>query len=508
MPGVAEQAPVRGWPTRIVITRLKRTRGLSNNGGNAPPEPWLLDQRGRSVARWNLAAYVGVALALVLMLAITIWGAYRDFADVRSAALQGEINRLRSHAVRTVGRIQDVLGREGATLAGLRDDPFLRDHWATTVYKDPSRLYAAIVDQANMIVMHSDPSREGAELDPGWYDHVVKEAGDDVVETHDAELSPGGESYDIRVPIFSHSRQVGTYHSGFNTRWFEESLAQKNRRTWTRWGGILAFMLLVVVAAAASLFQIVKRTILLRQAVELARVRQFAELGQLVAGIAHEIRNPLNAIRLNLHVLERMQQAGGQPSAGSDEATAIIAETNNEIERVEDLMKILLGYARPEKANNEDINVAVELQGLLNFLQPVMERARVKVAAALGSEPAFVNIDRNRFRQVMLNLLNNAKEAVGEQGRIEVRVERRRGRVEVLVDDDGPGVPEGDRERIFNPFFSTKELGTGLGLALVRRFVEEVGGGVACEASPLGGARFRLIMAEVVPASEPVAVEA
>jgi two-component system nitrogen regulation sensor histidine kinase NtrY len=127
-----------------------------------------------------------------------------------------------------------------------------------------------------------------------------------------------------------------------------------------------------------------------------------------------------------------------------------------------------------------------------------MARDRIAVAMRLPAKPIFVRIDRHRFRQIAINLLNNAREAAGPGGQIDVEVLRRRDRVEIVVADNGRGLPAAERQRIFDPFYSTKDLGAGLGLSLVKRFVEEAGGTVVCEDNQPSGACFRIDFAEVV----------
>lgn len=455
------------------------------------------DGRLDSIYRWNVLAYSCIVAALVAVLGITGWGAYRDFSDVRHTLLQERLGRLRSHAARTVSRIQDRLAQPDHTLDNFDSDGWLREHWQTSVYADASRLYAAVIDPSGNIVMHSDPSREGEHLPLNWYTRAAPEVGEEVVETGEPLLTGGEAAYDINIPIFSHDEEIGAYHSGMSRVWFHDVLAAKNRETSRRWLGILALMLVVVSLAGVSLFQIIKRTVKMEQSLQLARERRLAELGQLVAGIAHEIRNPLNAIRLNLHALGRMHQFDGRQT---EEEDAIIGSTNSEIERLEGLMKIMLGYARPEQARNEDIDVRSELEGTLQFIRPVFDREDIALEVDLPADPAFVHMDRNRFRQIVLNLLNNAKEAAGEAGRVEVRLRQQFGKVEVMVADNGPGVPADLREQIFEPFFTTKELGTGLGLALVKRFVDEVGGVVSYDDNQPRGAQFHIAFTEVVAA--------
>lgn len=405
--------------------------------------------------------------------------------------------------MRTVSRIQDRLGTPGATLATAvaGEEDWLRNYWNRFLPPDESRPFAAIVDRSGKVLVHSDPKLEGGQLGQSWYERVVNEmdAGDPdsdyIVETRCPVLTSGIRVFDVRVPIIQHGQEVGDYHSAMDYEWFQKQLAEKSKGTWTRWTIIFGALLLIVCITGVSLYKIVQRTLILRETIEMARVKQFVELGELAAGIAHEIRNPINAIRLNLHALQRMNDSGDGFSG--DESATVIAEANREIERVEGLMRIMLGYARPEKPIDEHIDLRSEMEAAVNFIRPVMERDRVCLEAKLPSTAIYAHLDRNRFRQIMLNLLTNAKEAVQSDGRIEVTLARQGREIEILVADNGPGVAAGDRERIFDPFYSTKELGTGLGLALVKRFVDEARGSIVCETNESGGARFRIRFPEV-----------
>jgi len=326
----------------------------------------------------------------------------------------------------------------------------------------------------------------------------------DAVETRHALLTGGGRAFDVRVPIIQHGAEVGDYHNGLDYKWFQRVLAEKNAATRTRWGGIFAVLLLVIGATGVSLYKIVRRTMLLHEAIEWSRVKQFAEVGELAAGIAHEIRNPINAIRLNLFALQRLQQF--TPTHNGDESADVIAEATREIERVEGLMRIMLGYARPAKPNEEDIDIRAELEAMLSFIKPVIDRDKMCIRCRLSPTPLYVHLDRSRFRQIMLNLLNNAKEAIGPEGEIDVSLSRRgRETVEITVDDKGRAMWPADLDRIFDPLYSSKELGAGLGLALVKRFVEEAGGGVTCEANGSDGARFRITFPEALAETAAVA---
>lgn len=488
----------------------QRAGGMKDAIKIAPGQkPWN-PEVGHGLMPWTFAAYLCIGLTLLLVVGVSLWGVYHDLHLVNSTLMQGEMGRLRSHAVRTVSLLQDELRKrpQPATLQSLRDAQFLRPHWQRAFGWDDSRLFAAVVDTTNTVVIHNEPKHEGERLGAAWYDRVVPEAGEDVVETRDAALSGGARGLDVRVPIYLDDQVVGMYHSGLRYDWLEDRLAEKSAETREVWGWIFACIVIVVCGAGLSLYQISRRMVVIREAIKLARVRRFAEIGQIMTGIAHEIRNPLNAMRLNLHVLSRqLALPQGGEAAPSTESSLdqgqIIRETNQEIERVEGLMRILLGYARPDQPHNEHLDLRKEVQSTLNFLGPVLERGEILVRVRFPETPKYIQIDRDRLRQIVLNLVNNARDAAGPGGTVEVSVNHQPGWVELVVADDGPGVPAADRERIFEPFYSTKEMGTGLGLAIVRRYVEDVGGTIHCAANAPRGAQFVIRLHEVEPTTAP-----
>lgn len=461
-----------------------------------------VDDKKSSRLAWGIYASMGAMLVLVI--GMSAWGVWHDLHQIHDTLLSSEMNRLRTHALRTVVRIQDQFrDSDGSTLGphSLQPEKFLRQHWQRSVIADDSRLYAAIVDSTGLIVLHSDSSLEGQRLDTAWYEQTVDEAGDDVVLTRAAALTNNSLAYDVTVPIVVRGEQLGSYHSGLSATWLANELTERRVASQRVWGVLLALIGLTVGVASWSLYRLSHKQAMLTEAVKLTRVRRYAEIGQLMAGIAHEIRNPLNAMRLNLHVLGQQVVSNVSDLPDYDDAsldaTTIIAETNREIERVEGLMRILLGYARPDQSHNEDLDLRQEVEATLVFLKTMLERADVVVRARFPDQRVHVHMDRDRLRQILINLINNAKEAVDALGVIDVEC-LSDGRVaELLVKDNGSGIPPNLRERVFDPFFSTRELGTGLGLAIVRRYVEDAGGTIRCEANSPRGATFRIALPAV-----------
>lgn len=454
-------------------------------------------QTDRSHRRWLYAACSCLFLALLMTVLLVIWGVDHDLRLVRATLIDSEMNRLRTHATRTTAHIQDNLRKdlvEGPIdLGRVHNYEWLKLNWARFVKQDESRLYASIVDPTGLIIMHIDTAREGQHLEKTWYDSSVAEGGEDVVDTHSQALAGGLHALDVRVPIIMDDKTVGYYHSGLAYSWLENEIAELRDNILKTWIWISVGMFILIAFSGMCLYQISRRIVSLREAVEISRVRRFAELGQLVAGLAHEIRNPLNAIMLNNHVVSRFLSKlsrDGEYRDVADEQSLILKETTQEIERVEGMLRMLLGYARPVQPHPETLDVGQEIRSLLTFLKSTFDQADVLVRARVSEQVVWIHFDRDRLRQILLNLFTNAREAAGRGGMIEVDVKPGVDLVEITVGDNGPGVREAEREKIFEPFYSTKDKGTGLGLALVRLYLEEVGGTAVCTNNEPSGARF------------------
>jgi len=218
--------------------------------------------------------------------------------------------------------------------------------------------------------------------------------------------------------------------------------------------------------------------------------QRMAAVGTLTAGLSHEIRNPLNAATLQLAVLERRVRR--LPSAEQGGALEPLSLVREEIRRLDHLLEDLLQYARPRDFERKPVEVSGLVERVAQLLASDAESRGVILSRSI--EPGVIaRGDETRLREVILNLVLNALD-VSERGG-EVRV-RARGlgpsEVEISVEDDGPGIPAEQREKIFQPFFTTKAHGTGLGLAIVHSIVAHHRGSIRLEASAKGGAAFRV----------------
>jgi signal transduction histidine kinase len=226
----------------------------------------------------------------------------------------------------------------------------------------------------------------------------------------------------------------------------------------------------------------------------LERQEKLAVLGTLTAGIAHEIRNPLTSLKARLYTLEKHLQI--VPAARKD--TDIIGA---EIARLERIVQDVLSFARPADPRFETITADTLLREIQGLMSPDLERRGVQ----LGVEPSpelFIRADSGHLKQVFVNLVRNAAEAIDGAGTVTLSARAARallgGRetdaVILEVADSGRGIPPEVEQRLFDPFFSTKAMGTGLGLPISARLVEKQGGILQHQTLPGHGTTFGIVL--------------
>lgn len=219
---------------------------------------------------------------------------------------------------------------------------------------------------------------------------------------------------------------------------------------------------------------------------ELRRASHLASIGEMAAGVAHEIRNPLTVIQGYVQLLLESRQERTLSEVRSYLETAL-----GEIKRLGFIVNDFLHLARPQTLEKVFLNLNDIASELHELLAAEATRRDVKLAIELAPSLAQIKGHPGSLKQVILNLVANAFQAAGSGGTVGVRTWQRGRRVVMEVTDSGPGIPEELKEKIFLPFFSTKPLGTGIGLSICRRIALDHGSALTCRSEP-GNTRFVL----------------
>lgn len=248
-------------------------------------------------------------------------------------------------------------------------------------------------------------------------------------------------------------------------------------------------------ALVAGLLRDVDETqTLLRESREhLIQAEKLALVGKLAAGVAHSVRNPLTSVKMRLFSLERSLDL----SPGQREDFEVISE---EIRHLDTIVRNFLEFSRPPKPKLQQVSPSDVVDNTLVLLKHRLETYGVDVRVLRDQPLPLVDVDPEQLKEVLVNLILNACDAMGENGRIEIAEDTGfmdpLGRVAMLrLTDSGPGIPQDIQDKVFQPFFSTKEEGTGLGLSIAKRIMEEHGGYIHIRPADRGqGASFVLVL--------------
>lgn len=231
---------------------------------------------------------------------------------------------------------------------------------------------------------------------------------------------------------------------------------------------------------------------LTEQQLRIQQAERLAAVGELAAGLAHEVKNPLAGIKVSIEVLKNELDL-------EQDDKEIFSRIINEINRIESLLKHLLNYARPSKPRPASVSIHEILEGLIktsefSFKRPKGSSGMIKdinFAKDFDSDIPEICADPGQLQQVFLNLILNATEAIREKGTVSIKTAGTPdGSVEIRISDTGQGIDPKALGMVFNPFFTSKSKGTGLGLAICKRLIEQQGGTISALNNPEGGATF------------------
>jgi len=213
---------------------------------------------------------------------------------------------------------------------------------------------------------------------------------------------------------------------------------------------------------------------------------RLANLGRITAGVAHEVKNPLNSMRL---WLENLKASLPEGETMPQQAVRVL---DNEIDRLDTVVKRFLDFTRPPAMHQEETSLKDLLEDVLGVGKPQMDRANVKVEAHFANEVPPVLVDRQLLKQALMNLFLNAVEAMPGGGRLTVSLERRGETASIEIQDTGRGIPPEHTQRVFQLFFTTRPGGSGIGLATAFRTVQFLNGSIDFKSEVGRGTTFRI----------------
>lgn len=223
----------------------------------------------------------------------------------------------------------------------------------------------------------------------------------------------------------------------------------------------------------------------------LRRAESLAALTTLAAGVAHEIKNPLGSIGIHMQLIEKSLKKNANSNAGLQEYVDVV---NEEVERLNKIVVDFLFAVRPMDVDLREGDLNQVIKDLLGFVRYELEESGIHVAEELDEQLPLVELDEKYFKQALMNIVKNAMSAMPEGGVLRVSTSRRDEEVMVTISDNGVGIPEDLIEKIFEPYFTTRDYGSGIGLTMVYKVVKEHRGEISVSSQEGKGTTFTITL--------------
>ena len=219
------------------------------------------------------------------------------------------------------------------------------------------------------------------------------------------------------------------------------------------------------------------------------RREKLSAMGELASGVAHEIRNPINAIGM---IAQRLQKEFS-PGENDDEFNTITNLLRSEVTRINKIIKQFLDYAKPFEVKPADLDAEDYFDRIFQLFQAEADRRKINFRM-FSTNPGNIKIDPELMQQALMNLVQNAFEASGEGGKITVNYKCMDDRVEIMISDDGRGIPEEAKKKIFDLYYTSKKDGTGIGLSITQKIIEQHRGTISFESVLNEGTTFKIVL--------------
>lgn len=434
---------------------------------------------------------MAVVVGAVLVVMVSVFLVIASEIGLEHVACKMEEDTLGSalgHARGIVRQIQVSLDHPGHSSSRVVQDnaAAFREQLRALAKDDPTMLYGMLMSGDGGILVHTDKRFDGTKASR---DGEASPPLGLACEFPEGRFGHKDFVYEIRVPLEGPEWAGMTLALGLSKNRIGRHIAQVQHGVRQRMLAFAGIGAAVLAVPAAGLWYVLRRYKALAKRSQ--RLIYLAQMGETARGLAHEIRNPLNAVRFNLKIVE--EEADRFPQDIREGYRQIIQRAAGEVRRVDELLTEYLSFVRPAHGQPEphDLNAVVE--SVLKFLDGECQRYNITIQRHLTPAIPKALVDERQIRQAIMNIVLNAQQVLRPRGgEIRACTYQRDGAVILEISDNGPGLPADECERIFEPFYTKREGGTGLGLAISRRLVEDHGGTVTCRSTPGQGAAFTM----------------
>jgi len=219
------------------------------------------------------------------------------------------------------------------------------------------------------------------------------------------------------------------------------------------------------------------------------RKEKLTAMGELASGVAHEIRNPINAIGI---IAQRLQKEFS-PGTNNEEFSSITNLLRSEVTRINKIIKQFLDYAKPLEVQSREIDADEYFSEIYQLFQGQAGRREINFSM-YTTNPCIIKLDPELMKQALMNLIQNAFDAVAEEGKIRLDYNCLDDKLEILIADNGRGIPEDKKKRIFDLYYTSRNDGTGIGLSITQKIIEQHGGTISFESRVNEGTTFRIVL--------------
>jgi signal transduction histidine kinase len=348
-------------------------------------------------------------------------------------------------------------------------------------------LFISVQDTSLNTLAHTDPTLIGKKEEDPFLKNTLQ---NNIPLTRLHPSKKGEEVFEVAESFSLNNKPMGLIRIGFSSKEIHPVLRQIKKNV------VLSILFFLILGISAITLIWVNQNRHLRKMKEMEDQIQLAErlssLGQLAAGVAHEIRNPLNAIGMGLQRLKR--EFLPQDESKKEEYVSFTEMIFKEIRRVNEIIEEFLTLSRPFQLDLKISSLQEILKNLLTLFQEEASSQGIHLQEEIDPHLPMIKIDPERLTQAFINIMKNGMEAMEQGGSLRMEAHPLKDRVEVVISDSGSGIPPNEMGKIFNYYYTTKEKGVGLGLPIAHRIIEAHGGLLKVESQVGVGTKVTVLL--------------